>query len=144
MKARRASKWVVVAGVLAITAAFEFLSPALAQMKPEQVEREVDPRQNPFALQGVLSPETPVEGDVVEISGEVGSRVFPHIRTLVRFWIDGKKREETAYVIAPRAESIVVHEWKATPGPHTIRIEVLSPAGVLYAAWERKIVVRAK
>jgi hypothetical protein len=132
------------AAVLAIAAGLEFPLPALAQMKPEQVEREVDPRQNPFALLGALSPETPVEGDVVEISGEVRSRVFPHIRTVVRFWIDGEKREETAYVIAPRAESIVVHEWKATPGPHTIRIEVLSPAGVRYAAWERSIAVRKK
>jgi len=143
MKTLRTSRRLA-AGVLGIAAAFAFLTPALAQMKPEQVEREVDPRQNPFALHGVLAPETPVEGDVVEISGEVASRVFPHIRTVVRFWIDGEKREETAYVIAPRAESVVVYEWTATPGPHTIRIEVLSPAGVRYAAWERTITVRAK
>lgn len=118
--------------------------PALAQMPPGAVEREADPRTNPFLLKGTLTPEAPVEGEVVEIAGEVTSRIFPHIRTVVRFWIDGERREETAYVIAPRAESVVVHEWTARPGEHTVRIEVVSPAGVLYTSWERRITVRGK
>lgn len=117
---------------------------ATAQMTPGMVEREADPRQHPFVLRGSVVPEAPTAGDVVEIAGEITSRVFPHIRTIVRFWIDGGKREETAYVVAPRAESIVVHEWIATPGEHTLRIEIASPAGVLYTSWERQLVVREK
>jgi hypothetical protein len=113
-------------------------------MAPGTVEREADPRQTPFLLKGSLSPDAPAAGDVVEIAGEVTSRIFPHIRTIVRFWIDGEKREEQAYVIAPFAESVVVHEWTAEKGEHTIRIEVASPAGVLYTSWERQITVKGK
>jgi hypothetical protein len=98
----------------------------------------------PFLLRGYLLPETPKEGDVVEITGEISSRVHPHIRTMVRFWVDGQKREETSYVIAPRAESVVVHEWKATPGDHAFKIEVVSPAGVLYTSWEGRLTVRGR
>jgi hypothetical protein len=113
-------------------------------MTPGMVEREADPRQNPFILKGSVAPEVPVEGDVVEITGEVTSRIFPHIRTVVRIWIDGEKREEVNYVIAPRAEYLVVHEWTATPGEHIIRIEVVSPAGIRYTDWEQRITVRSK
>lgn len=118
--------------------------PATGQMAPGLVEREADPRQSPFVLKGSLAPESPVEGDVVEITGEITSRVFPHIRTVVRFWVDGERREETSYVIAPRAESIVVHEWTATPGDHVIRVEALSPAGILYTTWEQRVTVRSR
>lgn len=117
---------------------------ASAQMGPGAVDRQVDPRQNPFLLTGTLSPEVPAPGETVEFAAEVRSRIHPHIRTVVRFWIDGQKREEQAYVIAPFAESVVVHEWTAEPGEHTIRIEVASPAGVLYTGWERRITVRGK
>lgn len=117
---------------------------ALAQMTPGMVDREADPRQNPFTLKGSLSPEVPAAGEVVEITGEVTSRIFPHIRTVVRFWIDGAKREEQAYVIAPFAESVVVHEWTAERGEHTIRVEVVSPAGILYTSWERRITIKGK
>lgn len=113
-------------------------------MVPGIVEREADPRTNPFILQGSLSVEAPREGEVVEIGAEVTSRIFPHIRTLVRFFVDGEKREETAYVIAPRGESFVTHEWPAVKGEHAIRIEVASPAGVLYATWERRITVTGR
>lgn len=118
--------------------------PAAAQMGPGALDRPVDPRRNPFVLTGILSPEVPAAGEVVEIAAEVRSRIHPHIRTMVRFWIDGQKREEQAYVIAPFAESVVVHEWTAEKGEHTIRIEVASPAGVLYTSWERRITVRGK
>lgn len=140
----RRVRWLVVVG-LAVSGGLVPLPPsATGQMTPGIVEREADPRTNPFLLKGTLSPEAPVEGEVVEIAGEVTSRIFPHIRTVVRFWIDGERREETAYVIAPHAESVVVHEWTARPGEHTVRIEVVSPAGVLYTSWERRITVRGK
>ena len=121
-----------------------FALQAVAQMPGGVEGREVDPRTTPFILKGSLSPEAPKEGDVVEITGEVGSRVHPHIRTVVRFWVDGQKREETSYVIAPRAESVVVHEWTATRGDHAFKIEVLSPAGVLYISWEGRVTVRGR
>lgn len=116
--------------------------PVSAQMAPGAEEREVDPREDPFLLIGRLSPAAPVEGEEVEIEGEIWSRVRPHSRVVVRFWIDGRKREETAYVISPFAESIVIHEWPAARGEHTIRIEVASPLGVLYATWEHQITVQ--
>ncbi len=134
----------VVVGAAILGGLLGFASFASAQMGPGAVDRPVDPRQNPFLLTGALSPEAPSPGEVVEIAAEVRSRIHPHIRTVVRFWIDGQKREEQAYVIAPFAESVVVHEWTAETGEHTIRIEVASPAGVLYTSWERQITVRGK
>lgn len=138
------STWLRVVAV-AIWGAALALSPlASAQMGPGALDRPVDPRQNPFLLTATLSPEVPAPGEVVEIAAEVRSRIHPHIRTVVRFWINGQKREEQAYVIAPFAESVVVHEWTAEKGAHAIRIEVASPAGILYTSWERRITVRGK
>lgn len=111
-------------------------------MKPGVEQREVDPRQKPFILRGIISPEKPALGETVEIAAEIQSRVHPHIRVMVRFFIDGQKREETAYVIAPAAESFVTHEWQAVKGKHTFGIEVLSPAGILYESWERQITIK--
>ncbi|MGQ0662934.1 MAG: hypothetical protein ACT4P2_04995 [Pseudomonadota bacterium] len=125
---------VILASLLAVKAS--------AQMPGGLEGREVDPRITPFVLKGSLSPESPKEDDIVEITGEISSRVHPHIRTVVRFWVDGEKREETSYVIAPRAESVVIHEWKAARGHHAFKIEVLSPADVLYTSWEVGMVVR--
>lgn len=138
------SPWLLVIGV-AVSGGLLVLAPlASAQMGPGALDRPVDPRQNPFLLSGTLSPETPAQGELVEIAAEVRSRIHPHIRAVVRFWVDGEKREEQAYVIAPFAESVVVHEWTAEKGEHAIRIEVVSPAGVLYTSWERRITVRGK
>ena len=111
-------------------------------MTPGIEQREVDPRQKPFILKGILSPEKLAVGETLEIAAEIHSRVHPHIRVMVRFFVDGQKREETAYVIAPKAESIVTHEWQAVKGKHTIKIEVVSPAGILYESWEKKITVK--
>lgn len=111
-------------------------------MAPGIEEREVDPRKKPFILKGIISPEKPAVGETLEIAAEIQSRVHPHIRVLVRFLVDGEKREETAYVIAPQAESIATHEWQAKKGTHTIEIELLSPAGVLYESWEKQITIR--
>jgi len=113
-----------------------------AQMAP--VDRPVDPRLNPFALTGSLAPAVPAPGETVEISAEVRSGVHPHIRVVVAFWVDGQKRAEQAYVIAPFAESVVVHEWTADPGEHTIRIDVASPAGVRYTSWEHRVTVKGR
>ena len=135
-------RWLLVFG-MAISGGL-FAPFASAQMGPGAIDRPADPRQNPFLLTGTLSPALPAPGELVEIAAEVRSRIHPHIRTVVRFWIDGEKREEQAYVIAPFAESVVVHEWTAEKGEHTIRIEVASPAGVLYTSWERRITVRGK
>lgn len=111
-------------------------------MEPGIEKREVDPKTNPFSLKSSLSPGVPKEGEVVEIAAEIRSRVHPHIRVVVRFFIDGQKREETAYVIAPKAESFVTHDWQATKGKHTIRIEVVSPAGILYESWEKQVTIK--
>ncbi len=108
------------------------------------VDRPVDPRLNPFVLTGSLAPAGPGPGETVEIAAEIRSRVHPHIRVVVAFWINGQKREEQAYVIAPFAESVVVHEWTADPGEHTIRIDVASPAGVRYTSWEHRVTVKGR
>lgn len=130
------------AATILVGALLAFASVASAQMEPGALDRPVDPRQRPFVLVGSLAPEVPAPRDTVEITAEIRSRVHPHIRAVVRFWIDGQSREEQSYVIAPFAESVVIHEWTAEPGDHTIRIDVASPAGVLYASWERRISVK--
>lgn len=141
----RRARWSSVAlAVLPVILASLLAVKASAQMPGGLEEREVDPRITPFTLKGSLSPESPTEGDVVEITGEISSRVHPHIRILVRFWVDGQKREETSYVIAPRAESLVIHEWEAARGNHSFKIEVLSPAGILYTSWEVGATVRER
>lgn len=141
----RRTRWITVASaVLPVFLGSLLAVQASAQMPGGVEEREVDPRTRPFILKGSLSPESPKIGDVVEITGEISSRVHPHIRTVVRFWVNGQKREETSYVIAPRAESLVIHEWKAIQGQHNFKIEVLSPAGVLYTSWEGRITVYPK
>lgn len=111
-------------------------------MRPGIEQREVDPRQKPFILKGIISPEKPAVGETLEVAAEIRSRVHPHIRVVVRFFVDGQKREETAYVIAPAAESFVTHEWQATKGNHAIRIEVVSPAGILYESWEGQMTIK--
>ncbi len=133
------------AGAASIAAllALAVLVPAVsAQMGA--VDRPVDPRLNPFLVTGSLAPAEPAPGETVEVAAEIRSRVHPHIRVVVAFWIDGHKREEQSYVIAPFAESIVVHEWVAEPGAHAVRIEVSSPAGVRYTGWEQRITVRGR
>lgn len=134
----------VAAALLLPIVVWAFAFQAVAQMPGGVEGREADPRTMPFILKGSLVPEVPREGDVVEITGEIASRVHPHIRTVFRFWVDGQKREETSYVIAPLAESVVVHEWKATRGDHTFKIEVVSPAGVLYTSWEGRVTVHGR
>lgn len=143
MRGRKGSPCLVV-GVSIVGAVLVLAPLASAQMEPGALDRPVDPRQNPFRLTATLSPEVPGPGEVVEIAAEIRSRIHPHIRAVVRFWIDGAKREEQAYVIAPFAESVVVHEWTAERGEHTIRVEVVSPAGILYTSWERRITVRGE
>lgn len=113
-----------------------------AQMGPGALDRPLDPDQRPFVLTGSLAPAVPAPGEVVEITAEIRSRVHPHVRAVVAYWIDGQKREEQSYVIAPFAESVLVHEWMAQPGDHTIRVDVLSPAGVLFTSWEQRVTIK--
>lgn len=138
MRRGRGAAW---AGSAALLCVALLVGSTVAQMRPGVEEREVRPEQRPFTLRGFLVPEAPMEGQTVEITGEIRSRVMPHIRTVVRFWVDGQKREETSYVISPFAESLAVHEWTAARGRHTIRIEVRSPAGALYSTWEAQVEV---
>lgn len=131
----------------ALTAALlslALLVPVVSGQMGGAVDRPVDPRLNPFLLTGSLAPAQPAPGETVEVAAEIRSRVHPHIRVVVAFWIDGQKREEQSYVIAPFAESIVVHEWVAEPGAHAVRIDVSSPAGVRYTSWEHRIAVRGR
>jgi hypothetical protein len=132
----------VIALALALVALAVHVAAVFAQMG--SVDRPVDPRLNPFVLTGSLAPAAPGPGETVEIAAEIRSRVHPHIRVVVLFWIDGQKREEQAYVIAPFAESVVVHEWTADPGEHAIRIDVTSPAGVRYTSWEQRVTVKGR
>lgn len=139
----RGQQWLLRAALgMVMFALTTVVLPVAAQM--DSVDRPVDPRLNPFLVAGSLTPAVPTPGETVEISAEIRSRIHPHIRVLVAFSIDGQKREEQAYVIAPLAESIVVHEWKAQPGDHVIRIDVTSPAGVRYTSWEQRLSVKGR
>jgi len=138
----RSKDWQVGLALLLACLPVSSLAAEQPGMKPGIEQREVDPRQRPFILKGVISPEKPAVGETLEIAAEIRSRVHPHIRVVVRFFVDDQKREETAYVIAPQAESIATHEWQAVKGKHTIKIEVVSPAGILYESWEGQITIK--
>lgn len=116
----------------------------LERFEMPPAERSLDPGAEPFALTVSLYPKSPVAGETAEINAEIKSRISPHARTSITFFVDGEEADQLSGTLIPPFETATaVFDWTASEGAHALRIELASAAGVVLATWERTVDVKA-
>ena len=101
--------------------------------------KELDPATLTFALQVDNNPREPAAGQRVEITATLWSQSQPHARAILRIYVDEELVKEISGALGPFQEAITDYTWRASPGRHTLRVEVSSPSGVIYANDTRTI-----
>lgn len=108
-------------------------------------ERALAPDEQPFALRVSLPPRAVRPGQKLEITAEITSRISPHARTSVTLFVDEQAVDGLPGALIPPFETATaVFDWTAVAGPHTLRIDVASAAGVVLAHWETAVDVQPK
>lgn len=98
--------------------------------------RESATGENPFALEVSARPKLAQPGETVAVQAVIVSRTAPHTRVEVRFSVDEGEVKNLSVVVPPYQKAEADFTWEATAGLHRLRVELTSPAGVQYSAWE--------
>lgn len=97
-----------------------------------------------FNLNVTAPSQTPRAGEELLLTAKITSKIAPHARTKISFWVDDKKVNEFEGVVPPYQAATVEFVWQAEAGPHKFEVILASAVGIELTRWEGTLEVASQ